>query len=435
MDFMLVTFSDQDKEDLKAFYVLIENDLQGILDRFYERISSVQVTSRILSQAGDLQRLKEAQKAHWKGLLTLGFNSEYFERARRIGFAHERIGLSPAYYMESYALLSEALFAAAFARVSRGGRDNMCRLIGVVNRAIIMDMQVAVSTYFDAEVNRSKRRLDQLASTFETSVAASTRQVLDMSASIIRNATDAATHQDTGSGRTVRVARASRDLTDRVQAVAAATEELSASQQEVVSHIQRSDDATQRALISAGETVAQMRELTATADSIGKVVDLINQIAGQTNLLALNATIEAARAGAAGKGFAVVANEVKNLATQTARATDDIRRQIGAVQTQVSRAAQSIEGITQVVTNVAQNSSEISGVITEQKAALDEINQSVQIISGDLGHVSELVSGITQDSLKSCGTVIEIVWSGDDLASTADLLEQHTKEFLASIKS
>lgn len=435
MDLTLVRFSDRDCAALSAFYHLIADDLMGILDHFYDRISNQPEAARILSAAGNLQRLKEAQKQHWKSLLTMGFSPEYFERARRIGLAHERIGLSPSFYMESYAILSEELFAAAFRRAGRRGQAQMVQTIGLVNRAIIIDMQVAVSTYFDAETARSQERLDALADTFENSVAASTRSVLDKAGSIIRNASDAATHQDTGSGRTVRVARASRDLTERVEAVAAATEELSASQNEVVAAIGRSDDATRRALSSAEETVSQMEELTAAADAIGKVVDLINHIAGQTNLLALNATIEAARAGAQGKGFAVVANEVKNLASQTARATDDIRRQIGAVQAQVARAAQSIESITQVVTDVARNSQDINASVGQQKAALDEINGSVQIISGDLGHVTELVGAITQDSLKSCGTVIEIVWAGDDLSETADILATQTRDFLTSIKS
>lgn len=435
MDLTLVRFSDRDCAALSAFYHLIADDLMGILDHFYDRISNQPEAARILSAAGNLQRLKDAQKQHWKSLLTMGFSPEYFERARRIGLAHERIGLSPSFYMESYAILSEELFAAAFQRAGRRGQAQMVQTIGLVNRAIIIDMQVAVSTYFDAETARSQGRLDALADTFENSVAASTRSVLDKAGSIIRNASDAATHQDTGSGRTVRVARASRDLTERVEAVAAATEELSASQNDVVAAISRSDDATRRALSSAEETVSQMEELTAAADAIGKVVDLINHIAGQTNLLALNATIEAARAGAQGKGFAVVANEVKNLASQTARATDDIRRQIGAVQAQVARAAQSIESITQVVTDVARNSQDINAAVSQQKAALDEINGSVQIISGDLGHVTDLVGAITQDSLKSCGTVIEIVWAGDDLSETADILAAQTRDFLTSIKS
>ncbi|MBB6211527.1 globin-coupled sensor protein [Novispirillum itersonii] len=435
MSLTLVHFTDQDLAALSAFYGLIADDLQGILDRFYDRISTAPEAARILSGAGNLQRLKDAQKQHWKSLLTMGFSPEYFERARRIGLAHERIGLSPSFYMESYAILSEELFAAAFARAGRRGRDTLIRTIGLVNRAIIIDMEVAVSTYFDAEKDRNQRRLDTLADTFENSVASSTRAVLDKAGSIIRNASDAATHQDTGSGRTVRVARASRDLTDRVETVAAATEQLSASQNEVVAAIERSDAATHNALSSAEETVRQMQELTAAADAIGKVVDLINQIAGQTNLLALNATIEAARAGAAGKGFAVVANEVKNLASQTARATDDIRRQIGSVQTQVARAAQSINSITQVVTDVARNSQDINTAVSQQKAALDEINGSVQIISGDLGNVTDLVAAITQDSLKSCGTVIEIVWAGDDLSETADILSAQTRDFLDAIKT
>src|SRR6202000_3244454 len=146
------------------------------------------------------------------------------------------------------------------------------------------------------------------------------------------------------------VSAATEEASSNVQTVASAGEELSASIQEISRQLSQATRITGEALTRAGQTDGQVQGLVQAVEKIGDVVRLINDIAGQTNLLALNATIEAARAGEAGKGFAVVASEVKSLATQTARATEEITGQIQAIQSATQGSVQSIRAITTVIT-------------------------------------------------------------------------------------
>ncbi len=180
-----------------------------------------------------------------------------------------------------------------------------------------------------------------------------------------------------------------------VQAVAAAAEELVASIEEITRQVTQagtiSDDAVNEAR-SSGEI---MIGLASDSQRIGEVIELIENIADQTNLLALNATIEAARAGEAGKGFAVVASEVKNLASQTSKATEDIRLQIESVQGSVGKAEQAIEAIINIIQKVNEISSSIASAITEQSAVTRDISSNMQSAADDVKGVSQNLTSIS----------------------------------------
>jgi methyl-accepting chemotaxis protein len=164
-----------------------------------------------------------------------------------------------------------------------------------------------------------------------------------------------------------------RESTDSLTQVAAATEELSASVGEIARQVAGAAQAAARAVDRADATSERIRSLTEAAAQIGNVVQLIQEVAGRTNLLALNATIEAARAGEAGKGFAVVASEVKALATQTTRATEEIGRQIGHIQTATQETVGAIQGIAAVIGEIRSISTAIAAAVEEQGAATAEI--------------------------------------------------------------
>lgn len=177
-----------------------------------------------------------------------------------------------------------------------------------------------------------------------------------------------------------------------VATVAAATEELQASSQEIAQRIHQTSDIAGQAVIRVEETTGTMASLSNTAGEIGKVVDIVKRISDQTKMLALNATIEAARAGDAGKGFAVVANEVKNLATQTEKAISDINAQIQAIQQATSSAVGAIEGIGSAIDEVSRLSGDISVSIEQQTAAINEISGSAQEVSTHMGGIAEDIS-------------------------------------------
>jgi len=231
------------------------------------------------------------------------------------------------------------------------------------------------------------------------------------------------------------VSVASSQASSSVQTVASAAEELSASINEIGRQVRESSAIADRASDEARRTTDVVSRLAAAAYKIGEVVSLITDIADQTNLLALNATIEAARAGDAGKGFAVVANEVKSLATQTAKATGDIRQQIGAVQDETETAVNAIESIAEIINNINDMTATISAAVEEQDKATQEIAQSVQKASDGTTEVSQTIGGVT-DASSEIGTVARSVLEAtDSLKGEAEKLNDLVARFLRDVRS
>ncbi len=204
---------------------------------------------------------------------------------------------------------------------------------------------------------------------------------------------------------TMAVAAAAEQALANVQTVAAAAEQLTASIQEINSQVTQSATMATETSMETDKANDIVGSLAQTSEKIGDIVNLINDIAAQTNLLALNATIEAARAGDAGKGFAVVANEVKALANQTGKATDEIRDQVGEIQTATEKAVHSISEISASVSRFSEISTTIASAVEEQGAAtveiarnIDEASQGVADISSSIANVSTNIEGVNETS-------------------------------------
>nr|WP_281392881.1 HAMP domain-containing methyl-accepting chemotaxis protein [Roseospira goensis] len=191
---------------------------------------------------------------------------------------------------------------------------------------------------------------------------------------------------------------ASQDSASSVEAVAAAAEEMASSIAEISRQVNGASDIAHRAAREAESTNDRIQGLANAASQIGEVVDLISDIAKQTNLLALNATIEAARAGDAGKGFAVVANEVKTLANQTAKATEDIASQIGGIQGATNDAVAAIKGIVGVIDEINQITTAVSAAVEEQSAATGEISQNAQQAAHSTQDASRNIEDLSQST-------------------------------------
>jgi len=208
------------------------------------------------------------------------------------------------------------------------------------------------------------------------------------------------------------MAATSEETTNQASAVAAAAEELSSSVQEISRQVGRSASIASNAVSEAGRSNDMVQGLNEAAKKIGDVVNLINDIASQTNLLALNATIEAARAGEAGKGFAVVASEVKNLANQTAKATEEISTQISDIQTATQDTVGAIEGIGATIREISEISTTISSAVEEQNASTQEVARNIQGVTTAsneagraAGQVLEAAGAMSQQSEKLGGEV------------------------------
>jgi methyl-accepting chemotaxis protein len=231
------------------------------------------------------------------------------------------------------------------------------------------------------------------------------------------------------------VASAAQEATENVNSVAAATEELTASINEISSRVQSSAKEAKEAADQAASTNALVTDLAQRAQEIGEVVKLIAGIAEQTNLLALNATIEAARAGDAGKGFAVVASEVKNLATQTGKATEDIARQVDDIQSSTKRTVEAINAIVEAIRRIDGGATAIAAAIEEQGSATQEISRSVQQAASGTRQVTTNVAGVADSSTKTEAAADRVLGSVTALAHDSRSLNAALDDFLTKIKA
>lgn len=229
------------------------------------------------------------------------------------------------------------------------------------------------------------------------------------------------------------VASGSEEASASVQSVASATEQLSASIVEISRQIQLSTAGTRQAVQEAAETNDKIRNLADAAQRIGDVVKLINEVAAQTNLLALNATIEAARAGEFGKGFAVVASEVKTLATQTAKATDEITARISEMQAVTEQSVGAVEVISERIREINEVSNTIAAAVEQQDAATREIASSVQHASSGAAEVSSNIVGISQAADDTGRIATRVNQASHSISAQVDTLRNEVQQFLAQV--
>ncbi|MCO6416736.1 methyl-accepting chemotaxis protein [Siccirubricoccus sp. KC 17139] len=231
------------------------------------------------------------------------------------------------------------------------------------------------------------------------------------------------------------VATAAQQASGSVGTVAAAAEELGASIAEITRQISQTATVAREAAGTATATNASVQELAEAAQRIGDVVRLINDIAAQTNLLALNATIEAARAGDAGKGFAVVASEVKTLAAQTARATEQISAQIGAVQAQTTASVTAIGDIARTIAQVESIAMQVAAAAEEQSTATQEIIRAVSSAAGGTEEVSRFAGGLAEGATATGAAAAQVRGSAGELAREAEQLRRQVDEFLSQVRA
>ena len=217
------------------------------------------------------------------------------------------------------------------------------------------------------------------------------------------------------------MAATAEETTNQASTVAAATEQLSASVNEISSQVSVSATAASNAVEEAERSNQMVQGLADAADKIGQVVNLIKDVADQTNLLALNATIEAARAGDAGKGFAVVASEVKNLANQTAKATEEIAAQISSIQGATKESVDAIQTISKTINEISEIQTTISSAVEEQSASTQEVNVTI--------------NGVSQASQETGIAASNVMESAGDLAKQGEILAQEVEKFLVEVRA
>ncbi len=274
---------------------------------------------------------------------------------------------------------------------------------------------------------------DRVAQEFEQDVGGMVRGVQTTAEDMRGAATRISDVTARTSERTVAIASASQETLSSVQGVAAAVEQLAASITQVTREIREVSDASFRAMEEAGATNVTVQRLSDTTAQIGTVVQSIRSIAGQTNLLALNATIEAARAGEAGKGFSVVASEVKALARQTARATEDIETHIGAIRTEMDRAMAAIDAIAQTVANLGGITVSVAGAMDHQAQVTQEIAGNAVRAAASTDAVVANLRVLSAEAAQGEGAAREGRRDADRLVADCSRVESAVRRFVESL--
>jgi methyl-accepting chemotaxis protein len=288
-----------------------------------------------------------------------------------------------------------------------------------------------------SQERREKRQqeVERLIAGFDDSASGAIASLASAAQGMQRTAQSMAATAEETLRQATAVAAASEQASANVQSVAGAAGQLAGSISEIGRQVSESAQIARDGAGEAARANVQVQELTAAVQKIGDVVKLINDIAGQTNLLALNATIEAARAGEAGKGFAVVASEVKSLATQTAKATEDIAQQVQGVQNATGAAVTAIENIGRIIERVSGISSSIAAAVEQQGIVTREIARNVDDASKGTKDVASNITGVTVAAKDTGEASARMLDSAADLGRQGDALRAEIDRFFAAIRA
>ncbi|OYU35616.1 methyl-accepting chemotaxis protein [Novosphingobium sp. PASSN1] len=428
----------EDKSQLPHLSKAIANAGSSALDKLYDRIAATSETAGFFSSTSAMASAKSKQIAHWQALFAHGANAAYFERAERVGKVHARIGLSPQWYIGAYASVLEPIIKELAGPLAQ----RKARRIATLVKMALLDMEIAVETYFAVEEERRSNVISALG-------AALQRMTDGDFSTPLENLPDefAAIHSDfekmrsqvgTALGDVAQTSRAvdvgaqeirqaSDDLARRTEQQAASLEEASAAMTALAAsvgstagdaaHLHDSVQAAHGDAQAGGgvvdEAVQAMTDIHDSALEIGKIIATIDGIAFQTNLLALNAGVEAARAGDAGRGFAVVANEVRALAQRSAEAALDIKTLIGQSSVQVER------GVA-LVGQTGDTFARIVGKVGEIAGLASNIASAASAQATNIGQVRETVRELDVMTQQNAAMVEEATAASRNLAGEAD---------------
>ncbi|MEZ5938849.1 MAG: globin-coupled sensor protein [Hyphomonadaceae bacterium] len=439
--FMMI--DDRAQAALREMAPLVTDALPGVLLQFYDHIRRWGQVSHLFANDAAMTHAAQKQVEHWSIILRGDFGPDYVASVRRIGLTHNRIGLEPRWYIAGYNFIVERVvrLLAKHAYTRKGVKDpaqreaEAERLIGAFTRAAMLDMDFAISIYLEAGEEDKKKAMHDIANKFESGVGDIVQTVASAATELEQTARTMAKIAEATTGKAIAVSAAAEEATSNVTLVASSTEEMGQSVAEIAGQVSHASRIASSAVVKARTTNETMSELSRAAEKIGEVVSLISDIAAQTNLLALNATIESARAGEAGRGFAVVAAEVKSLAGQTAKATEEIGAQISAMQAIAKQSVEAIVNIQTTINEIDSVSAAINAAVEEQTATTKEISRNTHEAATGTQDVTSNITEVQRDASETGVAATQVVDAATELGRQAEQLRAQVGDFLVSIRA